>query len=615
MTINSQASSMQTLLDNFLAISSWQALVSIFLFFAITGGLWYGLKKIKIKFIYRVLIGLGLGLIFGVVIQAIIAFPGGDWFTKGQGGLWAQYEPNSKWYNLSNYYLWDDVVKGIGEDGKDIIARELVKIGTMSTGRIEELLLNGQDLVWSQLLTSNGEAAFKGIIGISALKPVFKNEIEWVTQLSTWAQLFKQIFINGILLLTMPVVFIAIFRIVARPGVKGLKRITFKGVAVLLTSVTVAFVITFWMGYFLKIGNGMELDSQLSGTWSKEAEKSIPEIIFGYVPTNFVGAFIGIAIIPIMVLAAIFGISVKFVSKKQPEAMDKLRFGFDRAWDIFMSMLMTFMKIMPLAVLSMITTSIINRPIGALKSIGLVLGTGYVAIIIMIGLMTFAIFLTGIKTKVWFRLSLRPLIQGFATQSSNASLPVSMDTLNNDMKINDKVSNVIAPLSTSMGLVACAGVQAGLITSFLWTGSANVQGSTTLAAFFVIALFVTIIASLGIAGIPGTATVVTAGVLGALGFSAYFAPVYAVIGALDGLFDMGRTGANVFGGVYASTMVARSEGLFDEGTPLLSEKQYVKAVAKANKIEEKELLKETKQKEYIAKQRAKAQAKIQDNQK
>lgn len=44
---------------------------------------------------------------------------------------------------------------------------------------------------------------------------------------------------------------------------------------------------------------------------------------------------------------------------------------------------------------------------------------------------------------------------------------MSMDTMRDEMKINESVVSVAGPLSTSMGLIACAGVQSGLITSFL----------------------------------------------------------------------------------------------------------------------------------------------------
>ncbi|WP_400248427.1 cation:dicarboxylate symporter family transporter [Spiroplasma sp. ald] len=68
----------------------------------------------------------------------------------------------------------------------------------------------------------------------------------------------------------------------------------------------------------------------------------------------------------------------------------------------------------------------------------------------------------------------------------------------------------------------------------------------TVANFFIV-LLVVVVASLGIAGVPGTASVVTAGVLGGIGLGTLYVPVYAIIGSLDGLFDMGRTAVNVAG--------------------------------------------------------------------
>ncbi|KAF5274340.1 hypothetical protein FQR65_LT17011 [Abscondita terminalis] len=102
------------------------------------------------------------------------------------------------------------------------------------------------------------------------------------------------------------------------------------------------------------------------------------------------------------------------------------------------------------------------------------------------------------------------------------------------------------------------------------------------------------VASLGIAGVPGTAGVVTAGVLGGLGLSHFFAPVYAIVGALDGLFDMGRTGLNVFAGTAAATLIAKSEGEIGDGSPILSEKQIEKQKEIALKISQKEEKKEIK---------------------
>ncbi|AXK50857.1 dicarboxylate/amino acid:cation symporter [Spiroplasma alleghenense] len=567
------------LLRDFLAISTWQSLVAIVLLFSIVAGFWVFLKYVKLKFVYRVLIGLGIGLIFGIIVQAIIGFPAGNWFTSGQGGWWAKTEAGN-WINLNNYYYDFGNVDG------------LVKFADIAKDAIPG------EIFWGRIKNAAGVEVFQGATGTA--NAVWQNEILWVNELSIWASLFKQVFINGILMLTIPVVFLAIFRVTSKPKVKGLSRITAKGVGILLLNVTVAFVITFWIGYGLKVGKGLELDQQAQGTGSA-VTKPIPQIIWEYVPSNFVAAFTTGLIIPVMVIAALMGTSVKVLSKRQSEKMEKLRNSMDTGWDIIMSMLMTFMKIMPIAVISMILTSITTRPIGALQSIGLVLGIGYLSIIIMMILMTLSVWMAGVKVGPWWKAAWKPLVQGFATQSSNATLPVSISTLKDDMRVKDNVVGVIAPLSTSMGLVACAGVQAGLVTSLLYTGSDNVAASFGLVTFFLMAWFTTVIASLGIAGVPGTSSVVTAGVLGGLGFGAYYASVYAIIGALDGLFDMGRTGANVIGGIQANTLVAVSEGQFEPDSPLFSEAKLKKLSERSLKISQRDDLKEEKMKNQALK--------------
>ncbi|WP_339021490.1 dicarboxylate/amino acid:cation symporter [Spiroplasma endosymbiont of Atherix ibis] len=475
------------LLRDFLAISTWQSLVSITLFISLQVGLWFFLKKYKFAFMYRVILGMGIGLLFGIILQSIIGFPDSNSFEE-----------------------------------------------------------------------------------IS--KP--SSELYWIYEINIWASFFKNIFINGVYLLTVPIVFIAIFKITSKPGETGLGRITAKGIILLLFNVAVMFTITFFIGMLLKVGQGFNLpsDNSVSG----RDNVPLPQIIWQYIPDNIIGALAKNSIIPVMVVGALAGGSVKILSKRKQVEMEAIRKAINTGWDVMMSVLMTFMKIMPLAVMSMISVSITSRPIGSLVTIGKVIGVGYLGVVIALGLLSLEVFLSGVKLGVWWKKAWRPLVQGFSTQSSNASLPITMETLTEDMKINWKAANTIQPISTTMGLIACAGVQSGLATSILWTSDTNglVQGMG-LFTFFIIALFVTIIASLGIAGVPGTATVVTVGVLGGMGFGGFAGSVLAIIAPLDGLFDMGRTGANVIGGVATATIVAKSEGLIEKDSELLNEKGLI----------------------------------------
>ncbi|AGR41975.1 dicarboxylate/amino acid:cation symporter [Spiroplasma diminutum] len=516
------------LLRDFLAISTWQSLTAIIIFISLQIGLWFFLKKYKFAFMYRVILGMSIGLIFGIILQSIIGFPGSDSFEEIS-------KPENKFY--------------------------------------------------------------------------------WIYELNIWASFFKNIFINGVYLLTVPIVFIAIFKITSKPGETGLGRITVKGIILLLFNVAIMFTITFFLGLLFKVGLGFELSSDSSVTGKDNVP--LPQIIWDYIPNNFVGALAKNSIIPVMVVGALAGGSVKILSKRKHVEMEAIRKAMNTGWDVIMSILMTFMKIMPLAVMSMITVSITSRPIGSLVSIGKVIGVGYLGVVIALGLLTFEIFLSGIRPGAWWKKAWKPLVQGFSTQSSNASLPIAMDTLTQEMKVNGKASNTIQPISTTMGLIACAGVQSGLATSILWTGTetGSAVHNMGLFTFFIMALFVTIIASLGIAGVPGTATVVTVGVLGGIGFGGYAGSVLQVIAPLDGLFDMGRTGANVVGGVAVATIVGKSEGLIEEGSDLLSEKgiahQKVILENKKNKDDylntinslKSSALKELKNKELTTEQR------------
>ncbi|AHI52686.1 dicarboxylate/amino acid:cation symporter [Spiroplasma culicicola] len=487
------------ILETFIAISTWQSLLGILIFIGIQVGFWIFLKKQKLQFMYRILIGMAIGLLFGIVIQSIIGFP----------------------ESLGDY----------DEPG---------------------------------------------------------NEYYWIYELSIWANFFKNVFINGVMLLTIPIVFVAMFRVTSKPTSRGVGRITLKGGLFFLFNVFISFTFTFFVGVAAKVGKGFELIPD-DGYVGKD-NVPLPQLIWQYIPNNLFGSLASNVIVPVMVVGALAGISVRILSKRKTVEMEAIRKSMDTGWDIIMSMLMTFMKIMPLAVMSMLATAIFTRPIGSLATIGKVIGIGYLGIAFSIGYLTLLVFVFGLNVKGWWKQAWKPLVQGFATQSSNATLPITMSTLKEDMKINESATGTLAPLSTTVGLIACAGVQAGLATSILWTGDGNAV-EIGLLQFYFLGLLITLIASLGIAGVPGTATVVTVGVLGGLGYGAFINSVLEIIAPLDGLFDMGRTGANVLAAVAVTPIVAKSEGMIEKDSPLLNEKGLFKQdqILKMREIKENSL--------------------------
>lgn len=383
------------LLHDFFSLSTWQTLVCVGTLILLILGLWFLIKKTKIKFVYRVLIGLTVGFIFGVIIQDVNGFP---------------FDENNSTNTMINQF----------ED----------------YGRSNPLY------------------------------------IEWVHEFSIWVDLIKIVFMNAIMLLAVPVVFLPILRSVSKTtNDKKTRNAVIITVSILLVNVAVAFLFTYAIGTVFEIGKGFNLSNN-SGTFEHNESKPLPEIIYSYVPSNFADVFVKAAIIPVMILAGLIGYGIKRSSKRHPEQMEIIRASAERWWTVIMSCLMTIVKIMPYAVMCMILNAIIKNPIGNLANIGIIIGTAYLCLIIALIWHSFTLVLVGINQFKLWKKAFRPVAQGFTTQSSSATLPLTMDMLKNDLKVNENLVGLSAPLSTTMGLTSCAGVQSGIVVSFIATSGA-----------------------------------------------------------------------------------------------------------------------------------------------
>lgn len=331
MTFLSKSNEDDSILHGFFSISQWESLVSILIFFGLMIGLYFLIRKTKMRFMFRVLIALGIGLVFGVVIQGINGFP---------------FDSANPSNNLTNPLYPDPENPG-------------------------EFLTN----------------------------PIYKM---WVEELAIWIELLKQVFIRGVLLLTVPIVFLAIAKAVAKQHTaKGTGKGTAITITFLLVNVSIAFIIALTLGMVFKIGNGFEIVGE--GDYAQEASKPLPALIYGYVSDNLFGTFVAGAIIPVMVIGALLGYAVKKSSKRHQQEMDNVRHGFERWWTIVMSILTVFIKLMPYAVMSMIANAIITRPIGYLSQIGIVIGVAYLALTIMLMVFTAQMPLFGINPVIWWK--------------------------------------------------------------------------------------------------------------------------------------------------------------------------------------------------------------------
>ena len=110
-----------------------------------------------------------------------------------------------------------------------------------------------------------------------------------------------------------------------------------------------------------------------------------------------------------------------------------------------------------------------------------------------------------------------------------------------------------------MGMNGCAGIYPALMAVTI----ANMAGVNMDLSFYITLVVVITISSLGIAGLPGTATMAVSVVVSGVGLGVYF-PLAAGIIAIDPILDMGRTMLNVNGTSVTSILVAKSLGKLDK---------------------------------------------------
>ena len=144
----------------------------------------------------------------------------------------------------------------------------------------------------------------------------------------------------------------------------------------------------------------------------------------------------------------------------------------------------------------------------------------------------------------------------FSTASSNASIPLNIETMEKRMGVSKSVASFTIPLGATINIDGTAIMQ-GVAVVFV----SQVYGiELTLASFLTVILTATL-ASVGTAGVPGVGLVTLSMVLTSVGL-----PVegIALIMGIDRLLDMTRTVVNITGDAVCTLIVAKKEKEFDQ---------------------------------------------------
>ena len=395
------------------------------------------------------------------------------------------------------------------------------------------------------------------IIQLVAGFPENPSSVRWIEEISKWYGLVGNGFMDLLKMLVVPLIFISIIRVIInmKDGV-NLGKLTSKSLTVLLGTTTLAAIVGLVVGNLFNLGAGEV--TAVSDANIREIT-SIVDTIRGLLPSNPIQAMAEGNIVAVVIFAAFIGTSMKILNKKYSDVIKPAWDLVEASYKIITSVAMTVIKFMPYAVVALLANTIAARGVSAILGVIDFILALYVSVAVMFVIHLIIIALNGLNPFKYVKNVMEPLILAFTSRSSLGTLPVTIETLTEKAGVDNGIASFVGSLGSNAGMNGCAAIYPALMAVTI----ANMSGTPMDFSFYGMLLVIIVVSSLGIAGLPGTATMAVSVVISGMGMGAAF-PLAGGIIAIDPILDMGRTMLNVNGTMVAAVTVANSLGDIDK---------------------------------------------------
>lgn len=375
------------------------------------------------------------------------------------------------------------------------------------------------------------------------------------------------IFINGILyivgngfirlmqMLVIPLVICSLICGTMSIGdTKTIGKVGIKTIVFYAGTTALAITIALALGLFIRPGVGLNIASVEMGDVTISENVSMADTLLNIIPKNVIASMAEGDMLPIIVFSVFVGIMLAKLGSKASTVSS----FFGEFNDIMMEMTITVMKAAPIGVFCMIARTIATIGFDAfipmLKYMGCVI---FALALQCFGVYQLLFFLFTRLNPITFIKKFFPVMEfAFSTSSSNASIPLSIETLKDKMGISNKISSFTVPLGATINMDGTAIMQ-GVAVVFI----ADAYGIPLTGTMLTTVIMTATLASIGTAGVPGVGLITLAMVLTSVGLPT---EGIALIMGIDRIIDMLRTAVNVTGDAVCTAIVAKQEGLLDK---------------------------------------------------
>lgn len=396
-------------------------------------------------------------------------------------------------------------------------------------------------------------------IQVTAGFPANPMEFTFVREATLWYSLLGGGFISLVRMLVIPLVMVSIIHVIINMKEDAnLGDLVKRTLTITLAMVAISVAVGLGLGILFNVGHVEGGAVLAEGTNKIREVKNIVDTLKALIPSNPVEAMVNLNIVGLVIFSAIVGVAAKRMSKKYMAIVKPFFDLINAMQKIIVSMAMSIIKWMPAAVIPLLANTIAQKGISAIAEVGKFILVLYLAVAIMFIVQMIAVSLFGMNPFTYVKKCISLLILAFTSRSSVGCLPVTISTLTNKLGVTESTASFVGSFGTTAGMQGCAGVFPALTIVFV----THMSGNSVDMTLFAMAVIVVAISSLGIAGIPGTATMAASVGLSGTGLAALF-PMINPILAIDPIIDMPRTMLNVIGSVTNALMVDKSLGQID----------------------------------------------------
>ena len=302
---------------------------------------------------------------------------------------------------------------------------------------------------------------------------------------------------------------------------------------------------------------GMNSDELMAVTDKVEGRSmsDLSDVFLSMIPANVIAAAAEGKMLGLIFFSLLFGYFITRIDKEKSELLTRFWQGVA---DVMMAMTSLIMKFAPLGIFGLVAKTIAGIGPDQMDELVVSLGTFTLSVLlallihVVVTLPLMLAFVGKVNPLAMYRAMAPALLTAFSSASSSATLPLTMECVEDNAKVSVRTSSFVLPLGATVNMDGTALYEC---VAAMFIAQAFGLELSFVTQFTVV--LVALLTSIGVAGVPAASLVAITIILGTIGL-----PMEAIglILAVDRILDMFRTAVNVFSDSCGAVIIARTEG-------------------------------------------------------